>query len=94
MLDVMASIIWMFIEEIATLIGRVFMAIFGIEPKSSELPNDRCIECDYNLTGSLKANREMCPECGKKIAKWQRIKWKARTKREEHQRQREDDTNP
>lgn len=91
MLDVIASIIWMFIEEIATLIGRGFMAIFGIEPKPRELPYDRCLECDYNLTGTLDAKRDTCPECGKKIANWQRFKWKARARRDAIRRKKADD---
>ena len=40
--------------------------------------SENCLECDYCLTGTLGAGRKQCPECGKKVERWQTHSWKKR----------------
>ena len=40
------------------------------------LPYDYCLQCNYDLTGTLMADRAECPECGASVHNWQIHKWR------------------
>jgi hypothetical protein len=46
---------------------RLVERLFPAAVDTGQRPDPRCVECNYNLRGTLAAHRQACPECGRAI---------------------------